>query len=286
VEYETIPLAGEVQGVLLAPERPTGLGVVVLGGSSGSVDVERAGLFAARGAVALAQRWFGGPGQAPAICEIPLETFGRAVDRLANEGCERIALVATSRGAEAALLVACTDSRVDVVVAVSPSSVVWPCIYRSADGGRWIQSSSWTHHGEPLAFHPYDEDAYEATPKAPPIGWLDFFLRSLQAHAPLAASAAVPVETARAELVLVAGGNDCLWPSKRFAKELAARRGRAGLPVRLAIDPAAGHRVLFPGETTPRSELNAHGGTDEADKALGRQAWAVIRETLSLPNEV
>ena len=286
MEYQTIPLVGDIQGALLTPQRPSGLGVVVLGGSSGSVDVERAGLFAARGAVALAQRWFGGPGQAPAICEIPLEIFGRAIDRLANEGCERIALVGTSRGAEAALLVACGDSRVDLVIAVSPSSVVWPCIYRSGDGSRWIQSSSWTRHGEPLAFHPYDEDAYEATPKAPPIGWLDFFLRSLQAHAPLAAAAAIPVETARAELVLVAGGDDCLYPSKRFAEELAVRRARAGRPVRVVIDPAAGHRVLFPGESTPRSQVNVHGGTDEADEALGHEAWAVIRETLSLPDEV
>jgi hypothetical protein len=45
-------LIGEVQGTLLTPARTTGLGVVVLTGSSGRVDSRRASLFAANGAVA------------------------------------------------------------------------------------------------------------------------------------------------------------------------------------------------------------------------------------------
>jgi uncharacterized protein len=58
-------LTGEVQGALLTPDKRTGLGVVVMAGSSGRVDVARARLFAAKGAVALALRWFGGEGQVP-----------------------------------------------------------------------------------------------------------------------------------------------------------------------------------------------------------------------------
>lgn len=278
--YSQAPLDGDVQGVLLTPERRIGLGVVVLGGSSGRVDVERAALFAERGAVALAQRWFGGAGQAPAICEIPLEIFGRAVDRLIAEGCERIALVGTSRGAEGALLAACFDRRIDVVVALSPSSVVWPCIYRSADGQRWIQSSSWTRAGEALPFLPFDERAYEATPREPPVRWLDLHLRSLETGE--ASAAAIPVETAHAELVLIAGGDDRLWPSLRCAEELARRRRSAGGPARLVTHPEAGHRVLLPGETTPRSEMNVHGGTDEADQDLGRAGWSAICNVLGL----
>ncbi|HEY2048742.1 MAG TPA: hypothetical protein VGH03_05335, partial [Caulobacteraceae bacterium] len=163
MDYETIALSGELQGVLLAPERPNGLGVVVLGGSSGSVDVQRAALFARRGAFVIAQKWFGGEGQAPAICEIPLETFGRAAAELVDRGCNRIVLAGTSRGAEAVLLAASLGVGVDIdaVIAFSPSSLVWPCIYRSSAGDRWIQSSSWTHRGEPLTFVPYDEAAFE-----------------------------------------------------------------------------------------------------------------------------
>ena len=113
-------LIGALQGSLLTPGRPSGLGVVVLGGSSGRVDVARAGLLADRGALAIAMRWFGGEGQSPGICEIPLETFALATDRLIREGCDRIALLGTSKGAEAALLVASYDPRIDAVVAFEP----------------------------------------------------------------------------------------------------------------------------------------------------------------------
>ena len=58
------------------------IGVAVLAGSSGRVDVERARLLARHGALALALRWLGGEGQPPGICEVPLETFGAAVDWL------------------------------------------------------------------------------------------------------------------------------------------------------------------------------------------------------------
>jgi uncharacterized protein len=44
-------LTGGLQGVLLEPAQRSGLGVVVLGGSSGRVDVARAKLFAVRGSM-------------------------------------------------------------------------------------------------------------------------------------------------------------------------------------------------------------------------------------------
>jgi hypothetical protein len=60
-------LSGDVQGTLLMPEAANDLGVIVLAGSSGRVDVTRARLFAAQNAVTLALRWFGGEGQVPGI---------------------------------------------------------------------------------------------------------------------------------------------------------------------------------------------------------------------------
>ena len=102
-------LSGKIQGTLLTSERPGGLGVIVAAGSSGRVDVDRARLFASQGAVALALRWFGGNDQPPGICEVPLETFTAAVDELVQSGCNRLAFVGTSKGAEAGLLTAAYD---------------------------------------------------------------------------------------------------------------------------------------------------------------------------------
>lgn len=97
MEIEERALTKPLQGVLLTPRRSNGLGIVVLGGSSGSVNVERARLFAEHGATAVALRWFGGEGQIPGICEVPLESFTLATDRLLTAGCNRIAYVGTSK---------------------------------------------------------------------------------------------------------------------------------------------------------------------------------------------
>jgi uncharacterized protein len=266
------PLTGDVLGKLFTPERTTGLGVIVLTGSSGRVDVARASLFAAKGAVALALRWFGGDDLTPLIHEVPLETFRRATDRLIKEGCERIAYVGTSRGAEASLLVAIEDSRIDVVVAISPTSVVW-----AGDGQP--ASSSWTRNGTPLPFVHYDVSAFPAQIGGP-VSYRRYFEQSLERFAEEMPSATITIEKARARVILVAGGDDALWPSDLFARTLAQRLEAAGKPHVLLIHPKAGHRVLLPGETTPRSAVNADGGTDEADRALGLAAWNEIASAL------
>jgi hypothetical protein len=157
----------------------TGWGVVVLGGSSGRVEVARARLFAALGAVCIALRWFGGERQ-------PGETW---------QPGRREGLVT----------------------------------YRSL---------------------------YE---------------RSLQI-ADNVSAATIPVENARADIILVAGGDDALWPSDMFAKSIEERLASAGKSATLIQHPNAGHRVLFPSETTPRSIRHARGGSDGADAELGRSA--------------
>jgi uncharacterized protein len=92
-------LDGQVQGVAISTTQSADVGVVVLTGSSGRVDVARARLFARHGALAVALRWFGGPGQPPGICEVPLETFTAAVEWLVTRNVARIGLVGVSKGA-------------------------------------------------------------------------------------------------------------------------------------------------------------------------------------------
>ena len=111
MKVDETSLSTDLQGSILKPAEPTGWGVVVLAGSSGRVDVARAKLLAGLGAVCIALRYFGGERQPPGICEVPLEVFTRATDRLIEEGCERVAYVGTSKGAEAALLIATDDPR-------------------------------------------------------------------------------------------------------------------------------------------------------------------------------
>lgn len=151
-EFEQID--SQVKGAFIAARHGRETGVIVLSGSSGRVDTDRAALFAKAGANALALRWFGAVGQSPGICEIPLETFFSATAYLVSKGCQRIIFVGTSKGAEAALLAAAHDQRVSAVIAISPTSVVWGNIGPGKDGVAWPERSSWSLEGAPLDFVP------------------------------------------------------------------------------------------------------------------------------------
>ena len=272
-------LSSGLQGAILKPAERTGWGVVVLAGSSGRVDVARAKLFAGLGAVCIALRYCGGESQPPGICEVPLEVFTRATDRLIEEGCERVAYVGLSKGAEAALLIAADDPRVRVVAAISPSSVVWANTGPGIDGAARPQRSSWTRGEVPLPFVTYD-DMWPLEWRDGLVTYRSLYERSLQIGADNVSAATIPVENAQAEVILVAGGDDALWPSDLFAKLIEQRLASAGKHATSIRHPEAGHRVLFPSETTPRSLQHAHGGTDEADAELGRAAWDAISARL------
>ncbi|MER5636049.1 acyl-CoA thioester hydrolase/BAAT C-terminal domain-containing protein [Kitasatospora sp. NPDC002227] len=269
------------EGVLVEPAGGSRTGVVVLLGSSGRVDRERARVLAGQGVMALSIRWYGGPGQPPGICEVPLETFTAAVDLLKERGAERIAILGTSKGAEAAMLTAVRDPRVDVVVALAPTSVVWGNVGPGLDGRERPYRSSWSWRGEPVPFVPVDDTWLEGDHGPEPVAILGWYEQSERTFAARLEAAAIPVEQARADLVLVAGGDDEMWPALRYAQELAGRRRAVGAPVELISSADAGHRIRLPGES-PAAPMTtyAYGGTPEADARLGRAAWEPILDRL------
>jgi len=278
---EALTLSGEVQGVLLRPKRASGLGVLVLSGSSGRVEVDRARLFAERGAVALAQRWWGGPGQAPGINRIPIEVFLAGVDRLKAEGCERVVVLGTSRGAEACLLAASRDPRIDLAVAISPSHVVWQDYGPGLDGEVWPPRSSFSWRGEALPFVVFDPRGWP--PAGPYPSYRPMHEKSLVTFAEDVPAASIPVEAARAEIILVAGKADLLWPSDAAAYEIASRLARHGRRATLIEHPGAGHSPVLPGESAhPEPVERAWGGTPLADRELGAAAWEEIARRLGL----
>ncbi|MFG2721317.1 acyl-CoA thioester hydrolase/BAAT C-terminal domain-containing protein [Streptomyces sp. NPDC048416] len=306
------------EGVLLEPAAGARAGVVVLAGSSGRVDRRRARLLAEQGLLALAIRWFGGPGQPKGICEVPLETFVAAVELLRERGAGRVGILGVSKGAEAALLTAVHEPRVDAVVALSPPSLVWCNIGPGRDGQARPYRSSWTWRGHPLPFVPLDDswqaaeqdrgpaairgryeqsEATAASRHGRPLPLDDSRRPAEQDRGPAAIRgwyeqseatfasrldvAAIAVEKARADILLVAGGDDAMWPSLRYARQLAARRRAAGVPVELVTRDDAGHRPRLPGEDpAPPSTAFLHGGTTRADTLLGKAAWAPLLNLL------
>ncbi|SIQ21346.1 hypothetical protein SAMN05880590_102610 [Rhizobium sp. RU35A] len=272
-------LDGRIRGTFVAALKPNGTGVVVLGGSSGRVDVPRAHLFARTGVHALALQWFGGRNQAAGIYEIPLEVFTDAIDFLISKGCQRVIFIGTSKGAEAALLASTFDHRIRAVIAISPSSVVWGNIGAGIDGIAWPERSSWSFRGQPLSFVPAILD-WQPEDREHLISYRSFFQQCLAQNNHAVASARILIEKAPADMILIAGCDDALWPSEVFATELSAQRRNDSRLTLLLTDADAGHRILLPGENTPRSALHAHGGNDEADARLGRKAWQAILQVL------
>jgi len=265
------------EGLLIHPDDPVGYGVLVLGGSSGRVDVGRARLLAEHGATVMAIRWFGGAGQQPGPYEVPLEIFFAALDRLA-ESCSRLAVVGLSFGAEAALLTSAHDDRVTATVAFAPSCVVWAGVDTSSEPAR--QTSHWTLGGEPLAYVPFDE-SWE--PDTDPPAYVGLYRQSLRTYADRVVAATIPVERMAGTVVLVAGGEDKVWPSVEFAASCSNRRAEHRLPTTVITSRDAGHRVILPGEEEVTAGARmARGGTREADAHLGRLAWPAVVDALDL----
>ncbi len=255
------------------PLHPNGVGVLVLAGSSGRVDADRARLLASTGAVTESIQWFGGPGQQPAPFEVPLEVFQARIAALAAHG-DRVVVVGTSFGAEAALLVGSVTPAVSAVAAFAPSQVIWAGV--RPDG---TQTSHWTVGGVPVPFVPLAED-WE--PGSDPPAFIGHFQRSLDAVSPEQRAAATIAVERIPEVVLVAGGDDQVWPSVDAAQAIAARRLAAGRHTEVVSLAGAGHRTILPGEPEVSAGMRmARGGTPEADRALGAMAWPAVHRLLT-----
>lgn len=254
-----------------------GTGVLVLAGSSGRLDTARADVLAAAGATALAIRWFGGRGQPASACEVPLEIFVQAIDLLTEE-CDRIGVLGLSYGAEAALLTAVRDRRIDAVVALAPTDVVWEGERRSEEDA---PRSKWTWGGEPLPFVPLDRSW---SPSSSPPAFASLYAQSRRLADPaVVAAATIPVEAFDGDLVLVLGGDDQVWPSGTAARAIVARRSAHGMRTTVVEDPAAGHLVVLPGENVQSlTRPYVLGGDEGSPERLGRLAWPAICTAFAL----
>ena len=250
----------------VAGDGPTG--VLVLSGSSGRVEEDRCRVLAGLGATAASYRWFG-----ETVDRVPLESFEEPLATL-HERCERLVVLGTSKGGEAALLLGSLHAEIDAVVAISAPHVVWAALSQERP-----QRSSFSRGGEPLSFVPYDDD-WE--PDTDPVEFVGMYEQSLETYADRVPAARIPVERIAGEVLLVAGGDDRLWPSCDFAEVMVDRRSAAGLHTELVSHPRAGHRVRLPGEPLlPASHL-VHGGSPEADAALGALVWPHLEATIRL----
>lgn len=259
------------EGVRFLPAAGTGVGALVLAGSSGRVDVRRARLLAEHGVLAEAIRWFGGPGQHDAPWEIPIELFLDRVGELRRD-CDRVVVIGTSFGAEAALLTGALSDEVDTVAAFAPSDVVWAGVRPDGE-----MTSHWSHDGKPWPYVRFDPDW---TAEEVPPAYAGLYRASRRRFADLVPAATIPAERVR-RLLLVAGGDDRVWPAVDQAEAIRARRAARGQATTVVTEPLAGHRTILPGEEPIHGGISMRrGGDDAADRRLGLAAWTALTSML------
>lgn len=245
--------------------------ILVLGGSEGGI-ASADGLarrLAREGYVAMAVAYFNHEGLPPALTDIPLETFDRALDRLLarpDVDPSRIGVMGASKGAEAALLVASRRPEIRAVVAGTPTNVAWQGI----DFSDWTKvRASWSVGGKPVAFVPYATDK-------PFAGLRDLYDRSLPAEGK-EGEALIRVERINGDVLLISGGEDGLWGatpmSERIERRLKAHRFRHR--VEHLSYPGAGHAILGPppASVEKAAPLAQLGGTAQANLDARADAW-------------
>ena len=264
--------------------------VVVLSGSGGGFDIDKAAVLARHGFATLALAYFGVPPLPTWLHRIPLDYFEAAFGWLAAQpevDSQRIGVLAVSRGAELALLLGSMFSQIRAVVAYAPSSVAWAAGGREKESGEIIPS--WTHRGQPVPFAPLPLRRFifrSAVPVAllkRPVMFRDLFRAGLRNGKAISA-AEIPVERIRGPILLISGGDDHLWPAAEMSERIVARLKKHNFvhPVEHLHYPLAGHMLRYPYlPTTARESRNPHlrgarysfGGTPSADAEAQADSW-------------
>lgn len=153
---------------------------------------------------------------------------------------KRIALMGGSKGAEMALLSTSLLPWVKSVVAIAPSDLVWEgfAMDRLLEAGRY---GSFSYQGKALPFTP-NAGLDKASATTPPV-LAPIYVEGRKVYPERAKAARIAVEHFKGKLLLIAGGDDQMWPSAEMASNIVASRRAAGLDTELLSFPKAGHLV-------------------------------------------
>ena len=219
-----------------APKLPA---VVVLGGSGGGEDLLVASALAGQGFPTLALAYFGEPGLPSCLCAIPLEYFAHAltwVKRQPKLAGRPVVLLGSSRGAEAALLVADSyPTDLSAVVLGSPTDEV------NHPVGGYYNGSAWTLPGQGI-----------------PVG------------------EKIPLSRVTMPVLIGAGGADEIWDSSDSASYIMSNLPKtspgssASVHVNLTY-ANAGHEFVAPPYVP--YDVKGRGGTEEGNQLALEAFW-------------
>lgn len=275
-------------GTLFTPANGAHIGVLELGGSEGKLYETRAALLASQGFAVLALAYFDLPSLPDQLINIPLEYFERALKWLRARpevSAERIGVIGTSKGGEAALLIGATyPELVGGVVGIVPSGLVYEGIDRTNTHPAGTPMSSWSLEGVPVPYVPYTVNWNEFYSQPPPVRLTLAHTEAVERCDPVTLEAArIRVERIETPVLLVSGGDDAIWQSYDLSliaqRSLEAHRG----DVEHITDANAGHFLSLPGlPSFVRMSLDGVGGTPEGNARVQSAGWARALEVLQI----
>jgi dienelactone hydrolase len=227
--------------------------VIILGGSEGGDSAgRRFGLkLAARGFAAVSYPYYSPntprgqevPGLPKDFIDIPIDGLDALYKTLAARNdidSTQVALMGGSKGAEMALLSASLLPWVKAVVAIAPSDLVWEgfAMDRMLEAGRY---GSFSYQGKTLPYTP-NAGLDKAFATTQPV-LAHIYIEGRKAYPERAKAARIAVENFKGKLLLIAGGDDQMWPSLDMANNIVNSRKAAGLETELLAFPKAGHLV-------------------------------------------
>ena len=289
---------GHIGRLFLPPGRGPHPAVIILGGTGGGFDLDKAGVLSRHGFATFALAYFGIPPLPAWLHRVPLDYFEAALAWLGSHPEVDKHRVGVSRGAELALLLGTRLPQVRAIVAYAPSNVAWAAGGRDKATGEIIPS--WTWRGKPVPFAPLPLRGFMLRSAIPvavarrPVIFRKLFRAGLRNHDAIA-RAVIPVEQIRGPLLLFSGSDDHLWPAAEMCEAILARLTDHRFPhkVEYVNYPRAGHMLRYPHlPTTSRRSHNPHlrdarfsfGGTPAADAEANADSWlrtiAFLRSSL------
>lgn len=164
----------------------------------------------------------------------PLERFGKAIDFLHAQGCNRIGIIGASTTGMLALVAASYYPDISLTVAVSPSDFIMEGFYRDGKDGMTERpgdnESSVSWEGCPLPYLPY---AYrhpeywlkikeESKAGGDMVASRNMFDESERRH-PLREEEKIKVERIRGRIVCIGAEDDVLWDTCRYIRRMQKR---------------------------------------------------------------
>jgi dienelactone hydrolase len=288
------PVGGRVGRLFLPPSANQSRcrlpAVIVLSGSGGGFDLDKAAVLSRHGFATLALAYFGIRPLPTWLHRVPLEYVESALGWLAEQpeiDPQRIAMLGVSRGSELALIAAARFAAIRAVVAYAPSSVAWDSGGREKSAGKSIPA--WLWHGQPIASAPLPlrgfvwRSAFPVLAMRRPVMFRNLFLAGLR-NSEAVAQGAIPVEQVKGPMLLISGGDDHVWPAEQMAEAIVARlkKHSFGHAVEHLHYPSAGHLLRYPHlPTTARGSGHEHlrgarlsfGGSAQADAEAQADSW-------------